>query len=660
MTGIDELGGIAVIGLAGRFPGARDAAAYWQNLRGGVESVTFFDLAELEGRVAPELLRDPGYVPACAVLADPDRFDAPFFGYSGRDAALLDPQQRIFLESAWHALEDAGYDPGQTGGTTGVYAGAALSAYLIGHLLPGRGIAPSSDSLELLIANDKDYVASRTSYKLGLSGPAICVQTACSTSLVAVHTAVQALLGYECDVALAGGVTLRLPQDRGYLYQEGLIFSPDGHCRPFDAAARGTIAGSGAGVVVLKRLEDAMADRDQVLAVIRGSAVNNDGAAKVGFTAPSVEGQAEVIATALGIAQLRPEDIGAIETHGTGTQLGDPIEIRALSRVFGPVADRPASCAIGSVKSNIGHLDCAAGVASLIKAVLQLRHGELVPSLNYTEPNPQIDFGATPFYVNTELRAWKADGEPRRIGVSSFGFGGTNAHVILEEAPPRQPVPAGRPLQLLPVSAATPAALDEACVRLGTALAAADAPGLADAAYTLQAGRRPLSHRRIVIAETAPDAARSLAEPRAHGRAGRARRRPAQDRLAVPRPGQPVRRHEPGPLPRPGRVPGPGGRLRRALRPAARPGPAHDHVHRPARPGSSRPPSPSPRCSPPSTPWPGSCKPGAWSPTPCSVTASASSPPPAWRGCCPWTTPWPWSPRGAGSCRPSRPAPWCR
>ncbi|NUR27832.1 MAG: polyketide synthase, partial [Catenulispora sp.] len=451
---------IAVVGMAGRFPGARDLRRFWGNLREGRESVSFFSQEEVlaEG-VAAELLEKPGYVRAGAVLDDVDLFDARFFGYSAREAAILDPQQRLFLECAWQALEDAGHVPGVHRGSVGVYAAGSLSTYLLHHLLSHRPVDVSNDGFEMLIANDKDYLASRISYKLGLDGPAMNIQTACSSSLVAVHVACQALLNDECDLALVGGSTVRLPQRRGYLYQEGMILSPDGHCRPFDAGAGGTVGGNGVGVVVLKRLGDALADGDRVAAVIKGSAVNNDGSRRVGYTAPGVDGQATVIAAALGAAGVDPATVTAIEAHGTGTRLGDPIEIAALSKVFtGP----PGSCAIGSVKSNVGHLDSAAGVVSIIKAVLQLENRELVPSLNYAEPNPEIDFDRTPFRVNTELRPWDTAGGPRRIGVSSFGFGGTNAHVVLEEAPDAAPSPSRRPVQVLPLSAATPGALDRA------------------------------------------------------------------------------------------------------------------------------------------------------------------------------------------------------
>lgn len=494
---------IAVIGLAGRFPGAPTVADFWRNLRAGVESITRYDDETLRAAGIPaDLLADPQYVKAASVLAGIEDFDAAFFGYSAREAAILDPQHRVFLETAWHALEDAGHTSAGFGGSIGVYAGGALSTYLLGNLLGGRLIGSIAETLELLVTNDKDYLANRVAYKLDLGGPALAVQTACSSSLVAVHVASRALLDGECDMALAGGVAVRLPQPTGYRWEEGLIFSPDGHCRPYDADGAGTIFGSGSGVVVLRRLEDALADGDRVEAVLRGSAVTNDGAAKVGYTAPGVDGQVRAIATALGLAGIEPDTVTAVEGHGTGTPLGDPIEVAALTKAFAARTARTGYCALGSVKSNVGHLDTASGVTGLIKAVLQLRHRELVPSLHFRRPNPQIDFAATPFRVNTELRDWEVDGIPRRIGVSSFGMGGTNAHVLVEEAPDRAPAPVpaeDRPvIRLLPLSARTPAALAEASEALAAALADGG-PTLADAAYTLSTGRVAFPHRRVAL-----------------------------------------------------------------------------------------------------------------------------------------------------------------
>ncbi|MFJ4502678.1 amino acid adenylation domain-containing protein [Streptomyces sp. NPDC088864] len=512
-TEVDESRDIAVIGLAGRFPGAPDLAAFWANLRGGVESITRFDEEELRAAgVSEELLKDPAHVPAWGVLDDVDLFDARHFGYSAREAALMDPQHRLFLECAWHALEDAGHAPARFDGQIGVYAGSSMSTYLIEQLLAGRGLGVSADGLEMLIANDKDYLASRVSYKLGLDGPAVCVQSACSTSLLAVHLACQALLDYDCDMALAGGATVRLPQRTGYLHQEGMILSDDGHCRPFDAKASGTVSGSGAGLVVLRRLSDALADGDRIDAVIRGSAVNNDGSQKVGYTAPGVTGQARVIAAALAAADVEPESISAIEAHGTGTRLGDPIEIAALTRVFGGLT--PGSCAISSVKSNIGHLDSAAGIASLIKAVLQVRHGELVPNVNYADPNPEIDFENGPFRVVTETTPWKPECGIRRMGVSSFGFGGTNVHLVLEEPSP-QPLTGtedevtDRP-QLLPVSGSSAEATRELAGAVASALRENPGAPLVTTARTLHEGRTHLKSRAFAVAADAEGAARGL------------------------------------------------------------------------------------------------------------------------------------------------------
>ncbi|MBO4210033.1 type I polyketide synthase, partial [Micromonospora echinofusca] len=498
----NDIEAVAVIGLAGRFPGAPTVDRFWANLRAGVESVVELGRDELLGRGAdPDQVGADAYVRNAVLLDGIEQFDAGFFGYSPQDAAILDPQHRLFLECAWHALEDAGCLPGRFDGSIGVFAGASMSGYLLANLLGGRALDASPDSLRLLFANDKDYLATRVSYQLDLRGPAVSVQTACSTSLVAVHLAAQALLSYECDAALAGGVTVRVPHGVGYRYHEGSIFSPDGHCRPFDARANGTTVGSGAGAVVLKRLTDALADGDRIDAVLLGSAINNDGASKVGYTAPSVSGQAEAIAAAQALAGITPDTVGAVEAHGTGTRLGDPIEVAALTKVFGDGSDRSSPVLLGSVKSNIGHLDSAAGIASFIKAVLQLRHGELVPSLNYTEPNPEIDFAHSAFQVPVETTVWKANGHPRRIGVSSFGFGGTNAHAVLEEAPPAPPAGPSRPVQVLTVSARTRAALDEQTDVLAAALAgpAADPVDLAEVARTLQTARREFPHRRVAI-----------------------------------------------------------------------------------------------------------------------------------------------------------------
>jgi amino acid adenylation domain-containing protein len=506
------LEGIAVVGMAGRFPGARDLAEFWQNLRAGKESIRFFSEGELlAAGVSRELLARPDYVRARGALDDFDRFDAAFFDIAPREAELLDPQHRLFLEAAWEALENAGCDPGRSGGPVGLFAGVSANTYLLSHLLADPAALAAADGSQAMLGSDKDFLATRVSYKLNLRGPSLTVQTACSTSLVAVHLACRALLGRECDLALAGGVSIAVPQAAGYLYQEGGIASPDGHCRAFDAQAGGTVSGSGVGVVVLRRLADALAAGDPIRAVLRGSAINNDGAGKVGYTAPGIDGQAEVIAAAQRLAGITPEDLTYIEAHGTGTPLGDPIEIAALAKVFRAATTRRGFCAIGSVKTNIGHLDAASGVAGLIKAVLALEHREIPPSLHFTTPNPQIDFAASPFFVNAALADWQSQGAPRRAGVSSFGMGGTNAHVVLEEAPAAAPSGPSRPLQLLLLSARTANALEALTDRLAGHLVAHPDLCLADAAHTLQVGRRALPRRRILVAGDTAGAAAALA-----------------------------------------------------------------------------------------------------------------------------------------------------
>lgn len=516
---------IAIVGLAGRYPGAPDVDAFWRNIRSGIESVSFFSDEELRDRgVPPEALADPDYVKAGVVLDGMDRFDAGFFGYSAREAEYLDPQQRFFLETAVEALEHAGCYGDRQPRRIGIYGGASTNQYawrnlLSAGVLGGKGEEASLQTL--LNGNEKDALCTRVAYELNLQGPAVTVQTACSTSLVAVHMACQALLNHEADMTLAGGVSLNLGQGLGYRYQAGSIASPDGHCRAFDARAAGTISGSGVGIVAMKRLADALADGDTIHAVIKGSAINNDGSAKVGYTAPSVEGQAQAILSAQMIADVSPDSIGYIEAHGTGTPMGDPIEIAALTQAFRTETERTGYCAIGSVKTNIGHLDAAAGVTGLIKAVLALWHKTLPPSLHYERPNPQIDFAGSPFYVNTEAKDWPAGRTPRRAGVSSFGMGGTNAHVVLEEAPVPVPSVAGRTWQVLPVSARSADAARAAQTRLARHVAQNEGQSLADVAWTLQTGRRHFAHRRAVLASTEAEAALYLDAPDAtHGWTG--------------------------------------------------------------------------------------------------------------------------------------------
>ena len=397
---------IAVIGMAGRFPGAENVAEFWRNIAAGRESISQFADDELLAiGESPEHLADPRYVRAGGMLAGANHFDAQFFGISPAEAALTDPQHRLFLECAWEALEDAGIVPSLSDRTIGVYAGSGANGHLIS-LLARSGALETVDPLQLILGNDKDYLATRVAYKLGLTGSALSVQTACSTSLVAVHLACQALLTYQCDVTLAGGVSISLNHGRGYLFQEGGIASPDGRCRPFDASANGTVGGSGVGIVVLKRLDEALADRDHIKAVIKGSAINNDGASKVSYAAPSEAAQADVIATALAFAGVDPATIDYVEAHGTGTVLGDPIEWAALDRVFREAGVSPGRCAVGSVKSNVGHLDAAAGVAGLIKVILALQHRRLPPSLHFQQPSPHLRTDGSPLYVNTQLVGW--------------------------------------------------------------------------------------------------------------------------------------------------------------------------------------------------------------------------------------------------------------
>ncbi|HVG20572.1 MAG TPA: SDR family NAD(P)-dependent oxidoreductase [Blastocatellia bacterium] len=502
---------IAIIGMAGRFPKAKNLDEFWRNLCDGAESISFFSSEELlASGVDPALIDNPNYVKARGILEDIDRFDAHFFGFSPREAEMIDPQQRIFLECAWEALENAGYDPERCKEIIGVYAGASFNTYSLFNLFANRRLMDSAGFYQTMMGSDKDYLTTRVSYKLNLKGPSVDVQTACSTSLVAVHMACQSLLNGECDLALAGGASIMLLKKEGYLYQEGGIFSPDGHCRAFDAKARGCVDGSGVGVVVLKCLEDALESGDHIHAVIKGSAINNDGALKAGYTAPSVRGQAAVIKEAFNAARVRPETISYIEAHGTGTILGDPIEIAALAQAFQASDWTNRFCAIGSVKTNMGHLDAAAGIAGLIKTVLALKHKTLPPSLHFQQPNPQIDFDNSPFYVNAKLAEWHTDRLPRRAGVSSFGIGGTNAHVIVEEAPPRPGGKKQSSWQLLLLSAKTRSALETATMNLAHYLKAHTELRPADVAYTLQVGRRAFGHRRMLVCRDLDDAATAL------------------------------------------------------------------------------------------------------------------------------------------------------
>ncbi|MFL5384950.1 MAG: beta-ketoacyl synthase N-terminal-like domain-containing protein [Longimicrobiaceae bacterium] len=519
---------VAIVGMAGRFPGADTLEEFWELLREGREGISELSDDEMIAAGVPAAaLRDPAYVKRVGVLRDIESFDAAFFGYSPREAEAMEPAHRIFLECAWEALENAGCDPSRFPGAVGVYAGTGEPSYTHNNVLARPEVVAALGDFQVNVGSNKDFFATRAAYKLDLRGPAIGVQTGCSTSLVAVHLAAQALLNRECDVALAGGSSVNVPHRTGYQWQPAGILSQDGYCRAFDAKATGTQGGNGAGVVVLKRLEDAVRDGDTIHAVIRGSAVNNDGALKIAFTAPSVEGQAAVIGEALAAADVDPETIRYVEGHGSGTELGDPIEIAALTEAFGSRTEKKGFCAVGSVKASIGHLDAAAGVAGLIKTVLAMEHGVVPPTPHFTTPNPKIDFARSAFYVSSRAEPWEADGAPRRAGVSSFGIGGTNAHVVLEEAPMVAPSAPRRPWHLLALSAKTPTALDAATTRLAEHLRASTEPqgtgdggqgtaggrreiSLADVAHTLQSGRRELAHRRMLVVRDGEDAAALL------------------------------------------------------------------------------------------------------------------------------------------------------
>lgn len=517
--------GIAIVGMSGRFPGAPDVETFWKNIKAGVESVTHFDPSELDIPLASLASDDPNarYICAKGILEDIDLFDARFFGYLPREAELMDPQHRMFLEICWEAMEHAGYDSQRYPGAVGVYAGCYMDTYLMWNLCSDPAFLArfiesiQVGSLQTELGNDKDYLATRVAFKMGLRGPAMTLQTACSTSLVAIATACQSLASYQCDMALAGGVTIVLPQKKGYFYKEGSMLSADGHCRTFDADAAGTVFSNGAAVVLLKRVEDAIADGDTIYAVIRGYATNNDGAGKVSYTAPSVDGQAEVISMALATGDIDARTVGLVEAHGTATPMGDPIEIAGLTTAYRAHTQDKQYCAIGSLKANLGHLDVASGAIGLIKTSLAVHEDVLPPSINYSKPNPKIDFANSPFYVNTELRPWPATGWPRRAGISSFGVGGTNAHVVVEQAP--EPLPAGdcRSHVLLVLSARSKEALAAQAARLADWLEAHPDACLDDVAYTLQVGRQQFEHRRIVVAADVADAITRLRAPAAPG-----------------------------------------------------------------------------------------------------------------------------------------------
>ncbi|MGD1714037.1 amino acid adenylation domain-containing protein [Dapis sp. BLCC M172] len=504
---------IAIIGVSCRFPGADNPETFWQNLQTGVESITFFTYEELLANgVDRQLLQNSKYIKANPILKDIQNFDASFFGIPPFEAEITDPQQRLFLECAWEALESAGTIPTQTTANIGLFAGAGISSYLHQVLSQRGDFFSSVENFQVMLGNDKDYLPTRVSYRLNLTGPSINVQTACSTSLVALHLACQSIRNGDCDVALVGGTSIVHPYDVGYMFQEGMIFSPDGHCRPFDAKAKGTTFGSGVGAVVLKRLSQALEDGDPIRAVVKGSAINNDGAEKVGFTAPSVQGQADVIADAIKVAGVSPDSISYVEAHGTATELGDPIEIRALTQAFRNQSDRRGYCAIGSVKSNIGHLISAAGVAGLIKTVLALEKQQIPPSLHFQSPNPAIDFEQSPFFVNTKLSPWVANGKPRIAGISAFGIGGTNAHAIVAEAPTveTQTRPSSRPRVLLTLSGKSEDALLELAAKYTDFLQENPNISLPDAGYTTHVGRKHFNVRAAYVGGDSNEMIREL------------------------------------------------------------------------------------------------------------------------------------------------------
>nr|AEU11005.1 NpnA [Nostoc sp. 152] len=528
---------IAVIGMSCRFPGANNIDEFWQNLANGVESISFFTEAEIiAAGVDPTLVKNPNYVKAKPILSDVESFDADFFGYSSREAELMDPQQRLLLECAWESLENAGYNPLTYNGAIGIYAGAVMNTYLLNNVYPNRHQLDVNDNLQvatmdsmgglqLMVANDKDYLTTRISYKLNLTGPSVNVQTACSTSLVAIHMACANLLSGESDMVLAGGVSINAPQKVGHLYQEGMIVTPDGHCRAFDAQAQGTIFGSGVGLVVLKRLQDAIADQDHIYAVVKGSATNNDGGTKVGYMAPNGDGQTAVVTEAMTMAGVDAETIGYVEAHGTGTPMGDPIEIGGLTQAFRASTQSKNFCGIGSVKTNVGHLQIASGVVGFIKTVLSLYHKQIPPSLHFEQPNPQLDLPNTPFYVNTTLKDWHTQDYPRRAGVNSLGIGGANAHVILEEAP--EPLVVNnefeRPYHLLTLSAKSEEALAQLRHRYEEFLISNTDVSIADICYTANVGRSHFNHRLAIVANSREQLLEQLAS---HGKTSQIGKKP--------------------------------------------------------------------------------------------------------------------------------------
>ncbi|WP_038168836.1 type I polyketide synthase [Thiomonas sp. FB-Cd] len=509
-TGTDP---IAIIASAGRFPGAANVEALWTMLCEGRDGITHFADVELDPAIPSALKLDPDYIKARGVIEGIEQFDAAFFGISPREAALMDPQQRVFLELCWECLERAGHAPDATHGPVGVFAGMHNATYFQNHLQYRRDLIEGLGAFQVMLGNEKDYVANRVANRLNLTGPAVAVNTACSTSLVAIAQAVLALRARQCDMALAGGSSIACPPRSGYLYQEGAMLSPDGRTRSFDAEAQGTVFSDGAAVVLLKRLADAQADGDTLLAVIRGVAVNNDGRDKASFTAPSIDGQAAVIEAALRDAQVEARSISYVETHGTATPMGDPVEVAALTRAFREHTEDTGFCRIGSLKSNVGHMVIAAGAGSVIKTALALANGQLPPSIHYATPNPRIDFAHSPFSVCSGLMPWPRGEHPRRAGVSGFGVGGTNAHVVMEEAPLRAASSAAVGPQLLMLSAKTSTALDAMAAQLAAHFQGHPDVNLADAAHTLQVGRSVFAHRLCVVASSVSEAVTALQIP---------------------------------------------------------------------------------------------------------------------------------------------------
>ena len=501
---------IAIIGMSGRFPMAKNIHEYWDNLINGKECYTHLsDEQMIATGVDPNLLKDPDYVKVSPILDDYDKFDCQFFGYTPREVSMMDPQQRLFLECCWEAFEDAGYNTDVYEEPVGVFGGCAINTYMI---FSGVHKRFYTEFLPSVVGNDNSFLANRVSYQMNLNGPAVTVQAACSTSLVAIHLSIQSLLNGECSMALAGGVAVWVPHEAGHLYKEGSVLTKDGHCRAFDAKATGTIFGNGAGVVLLKRYDDAVRDGDNIYAIIKGSAINNDGAKKTDYTAPSVDGQAEVIVEALANAGVSADDISYVETHGTGTFIGDPIEFRALSKAYRAFTDRKGFCGIGSVKPNIGHLDAGAGVAGLIKTVLALKYKMIPPSINFDKPNPALDIENSPFYVNNTLKKWGTkDGSPLLAGVTSLGMGGTNAHIILQEAPETEkPIVEDQWPLLITYSAKNKSALDDYSAKLAKHLKEFPNVSLPNVAYTLQRGRKEFPYKRYLIAEYRNDAIEKL------------------------------------------------------------------------------------------------------------------------------------------------------